>query len=159
SEPDSIVATQCGQSGRPLTGPLSSGVRNRRRVEASEDSRLSVHAHPVFRSLGCTSGADAHQTPIWIRDGSATREEVGASALASWDPQKFLGTRRRSKESHSARARRGTASQSVGDSATRRIEPTTVDGAMPGRIIIRVVLHQSAYRSTQAGRTVATRTG
>jgi hypothetical protein len=31
--------------------------------------------------------------------------------------------------------------------------------AMPGRIIIRVVLHQSAIRSTQAGRTVATRTG
>jgi hypothetical protein len=28
-------------SGHPLTGPLSSGVRNRRRVEASENSLLS----------------------------------------------------------------------------------------------------------------------
>jgi len=114
------------RSGHPLTGPLSIGVRNRRRIEPSEDSRLSVHAHPVFRSLGCTSVADAHQTPIWIRYGRIARQGATASALGSFEPQKVLGTRRRSRESHSARARHEATSQSVGDSATRRIEPTTV---------------------------------
>ena len=39
------------------------------------------HAHPVFRSLGCTSMADAHQTPIWIRYGRIARQGATASAL------------------------------------------------------------------------------
>jgi len=52
------------ESRHPLTGPMSSGVRNRQRVEASEDSRSSVHAHPVFRSLwlhiGSRCAPDTH---------------------------------------------------------------------------------------------------
>ena len=115
------------ESGHPLTGPLSSGVRIRRRVEASEDSRLSAHAHPVFRSVGCTSVADAHQTPIWIKSGRiAPARERRHRPSAQSSPRKSSVPAAVQGKSQSARARREATSQSVGDSATRRIEPTTV---------------------------------
>jgi hypothetical protein len=95
------------ETGRPLTGPLSSGVRIRRRVEASEDSRLSVRAHPVFRSVGCASVADAHQTPIWIKSGRiAPARERRHRPAAHSSPRKSSVPAAAQGESQSARARR-----------------------------------------------------
>ena len=125
-QPRAVIET--AQSGRPLTGPLSSGVRNRRRIEASKDSRSSVHAHPVFHFRGCTSAADAHQTPIWIRCGRIAHPGATHRPSTHSSPRKSSVPAAVQGKSQSARARRKAASQSVDDSATRRIEPTTVYG-------------------------------
>jgi hypothetical protein len=88
-------------------------------------SRSSVHAHPVFRSVGCTSFADAHQTPIWIQVRThRPAKEQRHRPLAHSSPRKSSVPAAAQGKSHSARARREAASQPVGDSAARRIEPT-----------------------------------
>src|SRR6516164_3007278 len=106
---------------------MSSGVRNRRRVEASEDSRLSVHAHPVFRSLGCTSVAHAHQTPIWIRYeriAPPRSDCIGPQLIRAPESPRYPPPLKGNHIPQGLAAK--ATSQSVGDSATRRIEPTTV---------------------------------
>src|SRR5262249_13256716 len=128
----------------PIGRPLVKWRAKPLTLEASEESRSSLHAHPVFRSLGCTSVADAHQTPIWIRCRPVARQGATVSALGSFEPQKVLGTRRRSSEAQYARAHRRATSQSVRDSATRRIEINNRVEQQPGRVISHMVLSQSA---------------
>jgi len=70
--------------------------------------------------------ADAHQTPIWIRYGRIAHRGATTSTSARSSPRKSSVPAAAQVKSQCTRARRQATSQSVGDSATRRIEPTTV---------------------------------
>src|SRR5215813_1707 len=88
-----------------------------------------VGAHPVSQLMWLASANRCAPVTHLDQSERRTRYRVKAPALARESRQKVLGTRRRSYEAHCVRAHRLATSQTLVDSATRRIKPTTVQRA------------------------------
>src|SRR5215813_10324970 len=106
-----------------------------------------VGAHPVSQLMWLASANRCAPVTHLDQSERRTRYRVKAPALARESRQKVLGTRRRSYEAHCVRAHRLATSQPLVDSATRsNLQPCR---GQPGRVIIQMVLNQTAFRPTQ----------